>query len=255
MARPSRAVSADAAVSQTIRALLGLRNMILQGELSAGARIVEVNLVERLGVSRTPVRSALTRLQDEGLIEALVGGGYVVKSFTQEEILDAIEVRGTLEGLAARLAAERGPTPSDLAAIDDTLSEIDTALAPREITPEGFAAYVTLNDRFHRELTALPRSEILASQIVRASNVPFASPNAFVMAQATLPSARDVLLLAQGHHRGAVEAVRSREGTRAEALMREHARIAHRFLQSAGRNQNIIRLIPGGGLLRARTSK
>ena len=88
-----------ASPSQTVRALLGLRELIVGGELGPGERISELWVVERLGVSRTPVRAALIRLQEEGLIEPIATGGFAVRAFSAREIGDAIELRGTLEGL------------------------------------------------------------------------------------------------------------------------------------------------------------
>src|SRR6186713_1438733 len=100
--------SDDASAPQAVKAQLRLREMILAGELPGGARIAELALVEKLGVSRTPIRAALMRLEQEGLLEALPNGGYAVRSFSQQDVSEAIELRGTLEGLSARLAAERG---------------------------------------------------------------------------------------------------------------------------------------------------
>src|SRR6476646_5354933 len=85
--------------SQAVKAQLRLRELILAGELPPGSRIAELAIVERLGVSRTPIREALMRLGQEGLIEALPGGGYAVRSFTEDDVADAIELRGTVEGL------------------------------------------------------------------------------------------------------------------------------------------------------------
>ena len=100
---------------QSVRAQLRLREMILAGELAGGLRIAELALVERLGVSRTPIRAALQRLEQEGLLQRLAGGGYAVRTFSETDVSDAIALRGTLEGLAARLAAERG-VPADVMA-------------------------------------------------------------------------------------------------------------------------------------------
>jgi GntR family transcriptional regulator of vanillate catabolism len=94
--------------SQSVKAQLRLREMILAGELPGGARIAELTLVEKLGVSRTPIRAALMRLEQEGLLEALPNGGYAVRTFSERDVSDAIELRGTVEGLLARIAAERG---------------------------------------------------------------------------------------------------------------------------------------------------
>ena len=82
---------------------------------------------ERLGVSRTPLRLALSTLAHEGLLEPLPGGGFVVRSFTRADVSDAIELRGVLEGTAARLAAERLESADELdplAAAVELLDEV-----------------------------------------------------------------------------------------------------------------------------------
>ena len=76
--------------SAQVRALLRLRELILSGELAGGTRIAELAIVERIGVSRTPIRAALMRLEQEGLLEALPNGGYAVKAFSERDIADAI---------------------------------------------------------------------------------------------------------------------------------------------------------------------
>ena len=81
-------------MSQSLDALLKLRDLILNGGLAPGERVSELPMVERLGVSRTPVRLALVKLEHEGLLEALPSGGYMVKAFGYDEIVDAIELRG-----------------------------------------------------------------------------------------------------------------------------------------------------------------
>ena len=78
------------------------------------------------------------RLEEEGLLEALPGGGFAVRTFPSRDIYDAIELRGTLEGLAARLAAERGVASVLLAEARDCLERIDELLAPRELSEDVF---------------------------------------------------------------------------------------------------------------------
>ena len=92
----------DRSVSQTVKALLSLRELILSGELRAGRTHLRAAIVDRLGVSRTPVRTALVRLAEEGLLEPIPSGGFAVKAFTERDIFEALEIRGALEGLAAR---------------------------------------------------------------------------------------------------------------------------------------------------------
>ena len=99
--------------SQAVKVQLKLREMIFAGELVAGARITELAMVERLGVSRTPIRAALMRLEQEGLLQHYPSGGYAVRTFSETDVADAIELRGMVEGLAVRLAAERSAHKCD----------------------------------------------------------------------------------------------------------------------------------------------
>lgn len=245
----------SAAVSQTVRTQLRLRELIVGGELKPGTRIAELALVERLGASRTPIRMALVRLQEEGLLEALPNGGFAVRDFSETDIHDAIELRGTLEGLAARFAAERGVSPVLLAEARDCLDQIDTLLAQPELSEESFSGYVEQNGRFHALLTEMAGSDLVTRQVERAAMLPFASPNGFVMVQATGPRARDTLIVAQHQHRAVLEAIVQREGARAEALMREHARIAHRNLRDALQSHQRLQLVPGASLIRRRATR
>jgi GntR family transcriptional regulator of vanillate catabolism len=238
--------------SQTSRALLGLRELILGNELSPGERISELWVVERLGVSRTPVRAALLRLQEEGLVAPIPSGGFAVSSFTESEVRDSIELRGTLEGFAARLAAERGVTLSTLRAMQDCADEID-ALLEGELTEATFAGYVDANARFHRLLAAASDSAVVERQIEKVTTMPFASASAFVMAQSLDPHARQTLIVAQAQHRAVLEAIAGREGARAEALMREHAKIAHANLTRVLDNQKAMTQLLGGNLIRRKT--
>ena len=236
--------------SQTVKAQLRLRELIVGGELAPGERVPELALVEKLGVSRTPVRTALAKLLDEGLLDALPGGGYVVKAFTEADIRDAIEIRGTMEGLAARLAAERGIGPTMQSDVRECLEAIDALLAERSLSVASFDGYVVHNARFHALLAEMSGSEVVRRQVERAAALPFASPNGFVLARSEGPQARDVLVVAQEQHRAVVEAIVQREGSRAEALMREHAHIAHRNLREALSSRQAMQRVPGGSLIR-----
>lgn len=240
---------ASAGASQAVKAQLGLRELILAGELAPGARITELWAVDRLGMSRTPVRAALMRLQDEGLLDAVPSGGYAVRSFSRAEIYDAIELRGTLEGLAARLAAERGVEASPMASLRTCVDEIDVLLAASKFGEAKFSRYVELNERFHRLLASACNSSVIERQLAKALALPFASPSGFVKVQAAAPDAYQVLVVAQAQHRAVVDAIERREGARAEALMREHARIAHRNLENALRNQSALSRLFGGNLI------
>ncbi len=242
----------DRSVSQTVKALLSLRELILSGELAAGERIAELALVERLGVSRTPVRMALVKLSEEGLLDAIPSGGYAVKAFSEADIFDAIEVRGTLEGLAARTAAERGIGSILLREMRNCLRELDRVVGKGALAGEDFSDYVRLNAQFHSALHEACGSAMIRRQVERAAALPFASPSGFVMAQSILPEARVVFTIAQDQHHCILDAIENREGARAEALTREHARLARRNLELAMKNKASFDLVAGAALIRRR---
>jgi len=84
-----------------------LREAILEGNLKPGQRLMEVQLAEQLGVSRTPIREAIRKLELEGLVVMLPRKGAYVADVSLKDIIDVLEIRASLEGLAASLAAER----------------------------------------------------------------------------------------------------------------------------------------------------
>jgi GntR family transcriptional regulator of vanillate catabolism len=242
----------EAGASQAVKAQLRLREMILAGELPGGARIAELAIVERLGVSRTPIRAALMRLEQEGLIEALPNGGYAVRTFSERDVSEAIELRGTLEGLLARLAAERGAAPVLLSEARACLARIDEVLSRPALDDEAFSRYVGLNQRFHHLLGEMAGSAVIVRELERVASLPFASPSGFVVVQANSPQARDMLIVAQDQHRQVLDAIERGEGSRAEAIMREHSRIAQRNLREAIQSQHLDRM-PGVRLIRRRS--
>lgn len=242
----------DSGGSQAVKAQLRLREMILAGELPGGMRIAELSIVEKLGVSRTPIRAALMRLEQEGLIEALPNGGYAVRTFSERDVSEAIELRGTMEGLSARLAAERGVAPVVMNEAREALAAIDAVLAHPALDDESFSQYVKLNERFHTLLSELAGSAVIARELERVASLPFASPSGFVVVQANSPQARDMLIVAQDQHWQVLDAIDRREGARAESIMREHSRIAQRNLREAVQSHNLDQM-PGVRLIRKRS--
>lgn len=233
---------------QSQRALMGVRELIISGEVGAGTRLSEVALAERLGISRTPLRAALARLGQEGLVETIPSGGYAVRVFTREDVIDAIELRGVLEGTALRLAAERGVAPARMHELETLLSDIDIALRG-EVEDMDFDRYVDLNATFHERLWGLA-SQTIRREIERVTSLPFASPSAFLNKQADVPAFRRTLYGAQAQHRAMVGAIELREGARAEALAREHARLARQNLEFVlDQDRSLIRCVPALSLV------
>jgi GntR family transcriptional regulator, vanillate catabolism transcriptional regulator len=233
------------------KAIIALRSLIMSGELAPAARVAEVALSERLGISRTPIRQAMDRLTSEGLLERIETGGCRVASFSITDIMDAIEIRGVIEGTAARMAAERGADEADLRACDELLARIDTALA----RPEGidFDAYVALNAQFHHQLSTLAQSPVILREVERVMRLPLASPSAFLQEQALIRDFQTSLVRAQTQHKAMVAAIRNREGARAEALGREHARLARENLEYVmNADRQLAARLPGLSLVASR---
>ncbi|MBV9418053.1 MAG: GntR family transcriptional regulator [Solirubrobacterales bacterium] len=229
------------------RALLSLREQLLSGEFKPGDRMSELRLVDRLGVSRTPLRLALASLEHEGLLRSLPGGGYVVREFTRADIRDAIELRGVLEGTAARFAAERGASRRDIRALRSINDSVEPLVHLADY--ESFERYVALNEVFHARLLKMADSPLLERTLEGVLSLPFASPSALVLQHAQLPESREILIIAHRQHLWLVDAIERREGARADSIAREHARLSLTNLEIVLSHRGLIEQVPGASLL------
>jgi GntR family transcriptional regulator of vanillate catabolism len=237
---PPRMPRPERTVSLAIQVQNALRERILQGDMPAGQRLTELALVSHLGASRTPIRAALARLEQEGLLRRLRSGGYAVREFSATDVADAIELRGLLEGWAARRAAQKRPHASSLAPARAALQAIDAVLQSERLNAQAFGHYVQHNQAFHAWLSDVCEAQVIQQEIRRACSLPFASPSGFVATQAAAPRARDLLLVAQDQHWQILRAIEAGDGARAEALAREHARVARRNLQRVASPGGVI---------------
>ena len=122
-----------------------LRDAILNGEFQPAERLGEVELTERLGVSRTPIREAIGRLTQDGLLEGTPGRGVRIRVVSAHEAQSAYVVRETLDGLAAALAAT-AHTDADAGALETTLRELEAA------SSEDYREQTRLDLTFHRRI-------------------------------------------------------------------------------------------------------
>lgn len=109
-----------------------LRMAILEGNLKAGQRLMEVQLAEQLGVSRTPIREAIRKLELEGLVVMLPRKGAYVANMSFKDLIDVLEIRASLEGLAASLAAERR-RDEDIGDLERVAKEFETSVRETDI--------------------------------------------------------------------------------------------------------------------------
>lgn len=190
-----------------ITAYEALRELILTGGLAPGEPLVETTLATMLGVSRTPVREALRRLEQDTLVER-VHRGLQVRTQSIGEILEIYEVRISLEGSAARAAAERHTEIDQI-----QLEQMLRALESRQDAPPQEVA--ELNARLHRLIwkaghnqTLVDVLERLSMHLVRYPTTTYASPGR--------PEA------AQREHTQIVEAIIGRDAERAEVAAKSH---------------------------------
>lgn len=202
-----------------------LRRRILSGQVAPGERMVELELSAQLAVSRTPIRIALGELEKEGLLERLPTRGFRVRQFSVDEITNAVDVRGVLEGMAARQAAERGISPETQAELQACIDEgrllLEKAKASGHVIDA--ARWVPMNARFHGALVRAAGNSTLTSALAHVSKTPMAGAGALSL-NGTLPLLEfSFIQRAQSDHEDVLAALAAGEGARAESLMREHA--------------------------------
>lgn len=205
------------------RVIVRIREMILHGELAPGERVREVELATKLGVSRTPVRESLPILAQEGVLTQLDTRGFVVRAFTPQEIMDAIDVRGVLEGLAARMLAEQGPPRRLIQSLYECLREGDEIFAKRHLVESDEARYGEMNKQFHSLIIQGAGSRVIAEALERNGRIPFAAAHAIAFDKVDLPGMYEALRFSHRQHHAIVQALENGEGARVAALMFEHA--------------------------------
>lgn len=209
--------------SQDITAIL--RQQILSGTHLPGERLEEIPLAERLNVSRTPVRAALALLAKEGLIDYQPKRGYLVHGFSPEEIFAAYEVRASIEGLACRLAAERGIDSDTAARLEARLGQGDAVLARGHLDPADFERYQAMNVDFHDTIIELSGNRWVERFVTQTHAIPLVSDRIILWHDYA------VILRSHDDHHRILSAIKRRQPARAEALMREHVTFAGEFLR------------------------
>ncbi len=190
------------------RALDTLREDILRGALPAGARLGEVELAERLGVSRTPVREALSRLAAEGLVELVPNRGARVASWTVDELEGVFALRSLLEPQLTALAVPHA-SAADLDALEELAAEM-VDLGDRDL--DGL---VPLNRAFHGRLVELAAAPALATALAGAVHSPLVARNFHAYDAASLHRSL-------AHHAEIVAALRAGDPEWARAVMTAH---------------------------------
>ena len=202
-----------------------LRALILTGEYGPEERLVEEQLAERLGVSRTPIRQALTMLEAEGLVELAPNRGATVCSFSVEDVWDIYDLRAVLEGHAARRAAGR-IRGEELVRLRDLAQEMEGLPGRFEDHEEEIRALVALNQEFHGVIVEASRNRRLVRLINRTVEIP-------LMFKAFFWYTPHERIISNHYHRQILHALEDRDADRAEIVMREHVYEGRDFVLAA----------------------
>lgn len=201
-----------------------LKEAIIGGELKPGERLMEVQLAEEMGVSRTPVREAIRKLELEGLVVMIPRKGAYVSDITIKDAAEFFEIRWALEGLAAALAAER-ITDEEIEELERVSQEVKKAAEKTDIE-----ALIEKDAEFHKILFNATRNDRLAQmiknlkeQLHRFREKSFANPK----------RVRNTIK----EHQKIIDALKSRDAQKAEILTKEHIKKTEYNVMSVLRKQ------------------
>jgi DNA-binding GntR family transcriptional regulator len=207
--RDSASVSLPTAAE---RAYLELRQRILDGRLPAGHRLKEIELARELGISRTPVRDALSRLSVEGLLDFRPNSGATVAVWSEVHIDQMFRIRAMLEPFAAEIAASQisDAEVSELGNLCAIMEE-----AARRESSEDLMKLAAANARFHRIIIDAARSDHLAKLISLAVDAP-------LTLRIFSRYSPEEIERSMRHHRELVDALAHRDPLWASSAMRTH---------------------------------
>lgn len=206
--------------------LIKLRKMIIAGELEGGARVAEIPTAELLGVSRQPVRMAFRLLEQEGLLIKNPTRGYTVREISEKLVNDALEVRGILEGLAAKTIAEQGLTEEQKKTLQNCIVETEKLFDGKtEFGDHELERYHHFNVIFHDTIIQGTQNVALIQALAKNNQLPMASAQAITYDQTQALSEYRRLHYAHLQHCSIYDALIHRQAGRAETLMREHSSV------------------------------
>lgn len=219
-----------------------IRQDIILGNYAEGERLSEGQLCDTHKVSRTPVRLALRILEREGVIRRGEGRGYLVQSPTVEDILHAVEVRGHLESLAARLMAGRSNRahylPEMARAIEMISSGIDELQRIGELNEQVTKTTQSANKLFHSTILSSCGNEYVSYTCDQISHLPMLAVGSMVFDRSVDDDADHFdrgmfrLRIGNAQHQVIYEAIEKGDPVRAEGMMREHSHTMVEYIQT-----------------------
>lgn len=212
-------------VNNSLDAYAEIRARILSGTFRPRERLIEERLARELGMSRTPIRQALTRLEAEGLVTLIPNRGAIVCSYTVEDVIEIYDLRALLEGHAARRAASE-ITPGEVNRLRQLVEEMEGFALERFAShEEAVRWFTTRNNEFHHLIHWASRNQRLVKLLSRTIQIPLVYRSFFGYAPREYA-------LSNYYHRKVLQALEQKDGDQAEVLMRAHIYQGRSFVLS-----------------------
>ncbi|MCW5231578.1 GntR family transcriptional regulator [Verminephrobacter eiseniae] len=187
-----------------------LRHKIMNNQLPGGSQLLEEEVATQLNVSRTPVRAALSKLEAEGLVQAVRRHGYRITPITVQDIHEIYQILSPLETVAAELLAEKNPNEQEVQALQECVDRMDEALQRNDLQ-----AWADADELFHTRLVDLCGNQRLA----RAAKLMFAQSHRVRLFALRL---RDKPVSSVKHHGTLVDAIRQKRPALAREIHGAH---------------------------------
>lgn len=212
------------------RAYRRLKRLILDNEIAAGSQMLELEAAARLGMSRTPVREAMVRLEQEGMVELRPRHGMRVLPISPDAMAEIYEILTALEGMAAEVAARKGASPTQLAGLQQAVDEMEDALAADELVRWSEA-----DAGFHRQLVEIAGNRRLLAIVEQVSDQAH-------RARLTTLRLRPKPVGSNRDHAALVQAIRERNPEKAREIHEQHRRRAAEMLVALVRDFGLKQL-------------
>ena len=215
-----------------------IRNDIIHGVYEEGARLSEAHLCEAHKVSRTPVRLALRLLEREGVIRRGDGRGYMIQSPTITDVKQAVQVRGHLESLAARLMAQAEDRHERLPAMAGAIDEIEATVDAGRLDVDAIKRMQTANRVFHSTMLDSCGNDYVGFTCQQISHLPMLAAGSMVFDRSVGDTPEHLerglfrLRLGNAQHRVIYDAIAAGDAVRAEGMMREHANTMIEYIET-----------------------
>ncbi len=186
-----------------------LKQAVIKGKIVPGSRLIESRLAEALGISRTPVREAIHKLEREGYLKKLPRGGFSVLGFSREDIEETFGIRSILESYAARLAAIKHQEAA-LKPLEDKIKAYQKCLDKNDLDP-----LLKINTEFHELLYDLSRSPRLVKMINDLKDQIYRYRKVIL-------NNEKMARISNEDHKRMLEYIRRRDAEGVEKLVRDH---------------------------------